>query len=619
MSGRHAQQDSGLDGLSHRADPLRLQPHRELLIAQSMAMLAGNLVVWYAVTVGVYLAAMGIGALLYDRWLQGSRWRSLFQVEIALTVVGALAVPVVHFAHAVHLFLYFNDFDISGSVLFFTVCFLTIFVVGLLTGLELPLLIRLGNDLSPARRVTNRVLGFDYLGALAGGLLFPLVLLPYQELLTIGLVTANANLCVAAFVLYRSSPAAPRRQPVDGLALRAGICAALTGVLVVSYANVGNLQQYFLKKYYYYDVAADSLGHLLKSMPDMPDVFRASSPYQKIDIVQASSGDKTLIDAYSTKYIEDPSQPRDQFLFLNGDFQVGSNYEEVYHEFFAHVPVLLHGTVPDRVLVMGGGDGLLIRELLKYTELDAINHVDLDPVLISLAKTHPTLTGMNGHALEDPRVHTVIGDAYQHIRNHPERYDAIYLDFPYVMDYNLSRLYSREFFHFVREHLTEGGYAVFDAPNSDLFGRDEFRTPFMDPSSDWPVYYETLKAAGFDTIVPFVSALDVDNPAACEALRPLLEPHGLTGDAGVAWTFERISNHVDALMQGFILARRGPSRGPPKYRDLGVKLHVLNETRFQLAFEQPYPMRAGIDVRQVNSIVRPTMPTVAWSYIRTAW
>ena len=185
--------------------------------------------------------------------------------------------------------------------------------------------------------------------------------------------------------------------------------------------------------------------------------------------------------------------------------------------------------------------------------------------------------------------------------------DAIYLDFPYVMDYNLSRLYSREFFHFVREHLTEGGYAVFDAPNSDLFGRDEFRAPVMDPSSDWPFYYETLKGAGFDTIVPFVSALDVDNPAAREALRPLLEPHGLTGDAGVAWTFERISDHVDALMQGFILARHGPSRGRPQYRDLGIKLHVLNETRFQLAFEQPYPMRAGVDVRRVNSIVRPTM------------
>ena len=75
----------------------------ELLIAQSMAMLAANLAVWYSLTVGTYLAAMGIAALLYDRWsdrwFRGSRWRGLFQVEIALSVVGGLAVPLVHLAH----------------------------------------------------------------------------------------------------------------------------------------------------------------------------------------------------------------------------------------------------------------------------------------------------------------------------------------------------------------------------------------------------------------------------------------------------------------------------------------------------------------------------------------
>ena len=287
----------------------------ELLIAQSMAMLAANTVVWYSLTVGIYLAAMGLGALLYNRWLQGSRWRGLFQVEIALSVVGALAVPLVHLAHAVHLFLYINDLDISSAVLFFAVCFVIIFVVGLLTGLELPLLIQLGNDLSPERRTTNRVLEFDYLGALAGGLLFPLVLLPSQELVTIGLVTANVNLCVAAFVLYRSSPAAPhpargsrRREPIDRLAPRATVCAALTVILLIGYVNLGSLQQYFLKKYYYYPAAADSLGYLLSPMSDMPDVFRASSPYQKIDIVHDPGGDELLVDAYSTKYIEDPSQ-----------------------------------------------------------------------------------------------------------------------------------------------------------------------------------------------------------------------------------------------------------------------------------------------------------------------
>ena len=487
----------------------------ELLIAQSMAMLAANMVVWYSLTVGIYLAAMGLGAFLYERWFDGNRWGRLIEVEIALSVVGALAVPVVHLAHAVHLYVFIHGHAVASAALFFTACFVTIFVVGLLTGLELPLLVGLGNEISRRRRVTNRVLGFDYLGALVGGVLFPLLLVPYLELLTIGLLTAGVNLCVAAFLLYRASP------QVAGLTTRTSVCAVLALILGISYLNLGSLQQYFLKKYYYYQESADSLWYLLSPMSDMPEVFRASSPYQKIDIVRDPSRASIVVDAYSRKYIEDPSQPKDEHLFLNGDLQVASNYEEFYHEFFAHVPVLLHGEVPERVLVMGAGDGLLIRELLKYTELDAISHVDLDPVLISLAKTHPTLTAMNGHALEDPRVHTVIGDAFQFIRNHPEVYDAIYLDFPYAMDYNLSKLYSREFFHFVREHLTEGGYAVLDAPG----------TGAPEGQSDWPVYHHTLRAAGFETVVPYVSALEVDNPVAHSFLSFLLERQGVTGEA----------------------------------------------------------------------------------------
>ena len=167
----------------------------ELLIAQSMALLAANMVVWYSLTVGTYLVAMGIGALLYDRWsdrwLRGSRWSGLFQVEIALSVVGALAVPLVHLAHTLHLYVYVNGSEVGSAIVFFTACFVTMFVVGVLTGVELPLLIGLGNELAPERRATNRVLGFDYLGALVSGVLFPLLLVPYLELLTIGLLTAR--------------------------------------------------------------------------------------------------------------------------------------------------------------------------------------------------------------------------------------------------------------------------------------------------------------------------------------------------------------------------------------------------------------------------------------------
>jgi spermidine synthase len=257
---------------------------------------------------------------------------------------------LVYLAHTLHLYVFINGWAVGSAAVFFTACFVTIFVVGVLTGVELPLLIGLGNELAPKGRATNRVLGFDYLGALVGGVLFPLLLVPYLELLTIGLLTANVNLFVAACVLYRASPSMPN------LARRAGTCAVLTFVLVAGYANLGSLHHYFLKHYYYYFEKPDSLAYLFSPMSDMPEVFRTSSRHQKIDIVH-DPRDEILIDAYFTKYVEDPSQPRDRFLFLNGDLQVASNYEKVYHEFFAHVPVLLHGELPERVLVMGAGTG----------------------------------------------------------------------------------------------------------------------------------------------------------------------------------------------------------------------------------------------------------------------
>ncbi len=582
----------------------------ELLIAQSLAMLAANTVVWYSVTVGVYLAAMGLGALLYDSRPPRDRWSGLFQVEIALSVVGALAAPIVHLAHAVHRYLYSNNYELSGTVMFFAASFVAIFVVGLLTGIELPLLIRLGNEASAERPVSNRVLGCDYLGALVAGVLFPLALVPYLELLTIGLVTANVNLFVAAFLVYRSSRTTTR------LPRRTSACGALALVFVLSYMNLGAIEQYFLKKYYYYHEAADDLWRLLSPMSDLPDVFRASSPYQKIDIVHR--GDVGIvINAYSTKYIEDPSQPENYYLFLNGDVQVASNYEEFYHEFFAHVPLIVHGKVPERVLVMGAGDGLLIRELLKYDQLKEITHVDLDRTLISLAKTHPILTKMNGHSLEDPRVSTTIADAYHYIRNRRERYEAIYLDFPYVKDYNLSKLYSREFFHFVREHLTEDGYAVLDAPESQLFIGPGGGT--MDPESDWPFYYHTLKEAGFGAIMPYVSAREVDNLDAQQILRIYLQRRNLIGRAADSRILDYLNSYVAALRQGFILLRKQPTEAPPKYREFGIKLHALNEKRFKLAFKLPYPTADQVDFSKVNSIMRPTMPTISMWYTRAAW
>ena len=160
----------------------------ELLIAQTLATLAANTVVWYSVTIGLYLAAMGLGALLHEKFATGNLWARLFRVELLLSAAGALAVPILHFSHTCALLLELNDLTLASNVLFFGSAFVLIAVIGMLTGFELPLLIDLGNAASSEKRVTNRVLASDYMGSLLGGLAFPLVLMPNLGLIVIGAI-----------------------------------------------------------------------------------------------------------------------------------------------------------------------------------------------------------------------------------------------------------------------------------------------------------------------------------------------------------------------------------------------------------------------------------------------
>ena len=140
----------------------------ELLIAQTLSLLAGNTIVWYSLTVGTYLGAMGLGAVAVGTRVVGSGWNKLFIVELLLSVVGACAVLMIQLAHSLYLF--FLASPSGGNVfLFFGVSLAMVLIVGLLSGIELPLLIQLGNDASGNSKVTNRVLGWDYIGALVAG------------------------------------------------------------------------------------------------------------------------------------------------------------------------------------------------------------------------------------------------------------------------------------------------------------------------------------------------------------------------------------------------------------------------------------------------------------------
>ncbi len=565
----------------------------EFLLAQTISFLVANMVVWYSLTIGFYLLAMGIGALCCNK-LYGHKqsWLSLFEVEVLLSMVGGISVMVVHFAHMLFGYMWF--WDIGGSVaIFFLLYFLMVIGVGFLSGLELPLLIRIGKEVSVNKKITNRILAADYFGSLIGSVLFPLVGLPYFELLTISFVVATLNLLIAVFMLLVFV------KNERKLSMRLGGASIFLAILIFALIYIQDIQQYLLKKYYYYFRSTESAGAIFAPVNDLSNIERFSSPYQKIDIVRFPTLKNSLapyiINAYSTKYQEDPNYPHRYGLYLNGDFQVQAEFDEVYHEYFAHIPIILNGSIPQKVLVLGAGDGLLIKELVKYTEIKSITLVELDQKVIDLVRTHPVLHYMSKGSLEDPRVNITIADAYPYIRESQEKFDAIYMDFPDPNDYNLAKLYSREFYYFIKKHLNENGYAVFDAEEINLFTqRSKENTLKMDPQNSWMTNYHTLKAAGFGTIIPYVSILETDNARALKIVsRKILEKFVTGPKQG----------------QGFIMVKKEPGNPVFEYRDLKIKLHVLNEQRFKLALSLPYPYPERLDTEKINSIMRPTFPS----------
>jgi len=594
----------------------------ELLIAQTLSLHAGNTVIWYSLTVGAYLGAMGLGAVLLPPRSGGSDWNRLFVVEVLLSVVGAAAVLVIEITHSVHLFFFSpGEESISLSVFFAASMAMTV-LVGLLSGVELPLLIRIGSDVAPGTRPTNRVLGWDYIGALAAGVLFPLGLVPYLSMHVIGFATAMVNVLVAAYVLRRFV------ARDTWMAERTVAVAALGALLLVGIAQGSDIQQYFLKRYYFHYQASER-GSIFGGLDDLPDVRRVFSPYQNIDLVYDPDGYPTdvLLPLYSTKWRDDPDFPKDRFLFLNGDFQFSSSHEESYHEWFAHVPVILNGEPPERVLVMGAGDGLLMRELVKYSSIRSITHVDLDRRLVDLARTDSLFRVMNRGALDDPRIESHFGDAFQYLRTSSRLYDAIYLDFPYAKDYNVAKLYSREFFHFVYEHLADDGFAVLDAPGASYFGLvDESGHMALVPGGEWEIYYNTMRAAGFDDVVPFRSTVEPDNPDAIAFLQDWSgtpdfrdprtgQPHP---EIRAEWIRRTVALHRNFYREGFMIMWKGEAP-PTRYRDPGVELSMLDERRFGLSFPPRFDRESDIDSRWVNSILRPTLPTTGVWYVRHPW
>lgn len=160
-----------------------------------------------------------------------------------------------------------------------------------------------------------------------------------------------------------------------------------------------------------------------------------------------------------------------RLLLLDGKTMVSDHDEFVYHEVMAHVPMSVH-TQPEKVLIIGGGDGGIVREFVKHPELKQIDLVEIDERVVSVCKEYfPHCTS----GLSDARVRVLAQDGVQFIKDHKNEYDIIIIDSTDPEDF-AAGLFTKEFYQNVHAALKADGIMMAQTENPfyDEFGIGKF-------------------------------------------------------------------------------------------------------------------------------------------------
>ncbi|MCV2366891.1 polyamine aminopropyltransferase [Roseateles oligotrophus] len=409
----------------------------ELTAGALASYLLGDSVLQFSTIIGTYLFAMGLGSWL-SRYLRRQLVAQFLKIELLVGLVGGLMPAALFLAHSL--------LPPGQLAAFRVLLYGLVLLVGALVGLEIPLVMRILKKQFSKRYelgdLVSQVLTFDYLGALVVALAFPLLLVPHLGLVRTGLFFGLLNVLVAiwALWLFRSQLRAWR-----GHALA---CAASFGLLLAAMLGADRLTSWAEDRFYG--------EHIL---------LRESSDYQRVVVTQGNAGVR---------------------LFLNGNLQFHSKDEYRYHEALVHPAMAGHGA-PKNVLILGGGDGMAVREVLRYPSVQSVTLVELDPHMTRLFSTLPLLRQLNGDALLSPKLKIVNADAFGWLEQQAGHFDVIVIDFPDPSNFALGKLYTTSFYQLIDQHLTAGGYAVVQT-TSPLIARRSF----------WTVV-STLEAVGLTT------------------------------------------------------------------------------------------------------------------------
>lgn len=400
----------------------------ELICGTLASYLLGDSVTQFSTVIGVYLFAMGIGSFL-SRYVQHNVLSLFIRIEYLIGLVGGSTAALL--------------FVLFAQVTSFRIPLYTLLVIiGTMVGLEIPLMLRILKGRLEFKELVSKVFTFDYIGALAASLLFPLVLVPRLGLVRSGFLFGIINAAVglaAVEVLRRDLPGVR--------SLRASGWATIA-LLLVGFVTADRILTFSEKANYVDDV-----------------IYAHSSPYQRVVLTRSTN---------------------DLRLYLNGNLQFSSRDEYRYHEALVHAGL---ARLPQarNVLILGGGDGLAAREVLRYPQIEHITLVDLDPAVTRLFSQQENLSELNGHSLTSPKLRLINADAFTWLREQHEVFDFIIADFPDPSNFSVGKLYTTAFFELARSALArDGGIVV------------QCTSPFVARRSFWCVD-ATLHAVGFQT------------------------------------------------------------------------------------------------------------------------
>ncbi len=406
----------------------------ELVIAAVSSYLLGNSVYQFSITIGLFMFAMGVGSYI-SKWFQRDLISNFILVEVAVAVIGGVSSSL--------LFTLF-----PWPTLYTPAMYGLLIIIGTLVGLEIPLLTRIMSTKGDWKEAIANVLSLDYLGALIGSVAFPLVMLPVMGLFRSSFAVGLLNVAVALGAILFFGNKLNRYKTCLFAALGA-LSLLIAGVFLSE-----SLSDFAEQKMY-----GDKI------------VYTKQTPYQRIVITQSLKG-------------------RDVRMYLDKHIQFASIDEHRYHEALVHPLMSLPGK-RENVLIMGGGDGMAVRELLKFPDVKRIVLVDIDPAVTQLSNSFAPIRKLNQGALESDRLEIINTDAFRYMINYADennplpKFDRVIIDLPDPHNEVLDKLYSKEFYEIIRFSMNPEGYLVSQC-SSPFFAREVY----------WCIC-ETMEAAGY--------------------------------------------------------------------------------------------------------------------------